>query len=426
LRIDVKLPIVCLAILLVTIIPIHAELPNSTPSNIEVLTYSDGVADVSISYQIDPTQAKASIQLIGYQYQTILVQDQDGLILDYTLQDKNMTVDTLGSTNINVSYTTPSLTSKSGTVWTINFTSPITTSITLPQGSTIVNLSSLPIEIKTVQDRPQLLLIPGNISIIYINDIYEPRSSALNALSNAQNYVNAIKEEGIKAPEADALLIEAQKAFENQDYTEAIKVAAQAERSADLAKSDFLLSSTQIEEASHSIEDAKIEQRTSGLDEAESLLHEASEDHENGEYDTAYTKALEAEIMANKAIKPPNNLPVYLGALVIVIIVITMFYIRSKKGPIVKSIKKQETKVNEIDLDMIFQNHRNLRMDDKEVIRFIVQSGGELFANEIRERFDLPRTSAWRLIRRLKGFGILEERKVGGQSLVSISRRYRK
>ena len=65
-------------------------------------------------------------------------------------------------------------------------------------------------------------------------------------------------------------------------------------------------------------------------------------------------------------------------------------------------------------------------MDDKEVVRYIAENRGELFANEIRERFDIPRTSLWRMIRRLKEKEILEERKVGGQSLVSIHRRYRK
>ena len=421
---SVKVATTCLALLLMTIPQISAETSFSSLVDLKVLTYSDGVVDVSMSYSIDPSQAKVYLQLLGTQFQTILVQDQDGLILDYETHGSNMTVDTLGSTNVNVSYTTSSLTAKSGTLWTISFTSPITMSITLPQSSTIVSLSSLPLEIKTLQDKPLLLMLPGNITISYINDVYEPRTTASNALSNAQDYVNSIKEEGLQAPEADSLLVEAQNALENGDYTEAIKLAAQAERSVDSVKSDFLLSSNKIEEASHSINDAKTAQRTSGLDEAESLLLEASNDHENGEYNNAYSKALEAEVLAEKATKPPDNLPMYLGILVIVVILITMVYIRSKKNPLEKP-PTTETKIDEVNLELIFQNHRNLRMDDKEVIRFIVQSGGELFANEIRERFDLPRTSAWRLIRRLKGFGILEERKVGGQSLVTISKRYR-
>ena len=64
-------------------------------------------------------------------------------------------------------------------------------------------------------------------------------------------------------------------------------------------------------------------------------------------------------------------------------------------------------------------------MGDREVVRYLAEFGGEAFAYEIRERFDLPRSSAWRLIRRLAGLEIVEEVKVGNQSLVKILEKYR-
>jgi len=60
------------------------------------------------------------------------------------------------------------------------------------------------------------------------------------------------------------------------------------------------------------------------------------------------------------------------------------------------------------------------------VLKYLAEYGGEAFANEIRERFDLPRTSGWRLIRRLERYEIVEERKLGGQSLISIKPEYRR
>ncbi len=74
-----------------------------------------------------------------------------------------------------------------------------------------------------------------------------------------------------------------------------------------------------------------------------------------------------------------------------------------------------------IDLDKILGEHKDLRMEDREVIKFIAESNGEAFASEIRNRFDLPRSSAWRLIRRLEGLEIVEETKIGNQSLIRIS-----
>jgi uncharacterized membrane protein len=64
-------------------------------------------------------------------------------------------------------------------------------------------------------------------------------------------------------------------------------------------------------------------------------------------------------------------------------------------------------------------------MDDKEVIRFLAQNRGETFAAEVRDRFDIPRTSLWRMIRRLEGEGIIEVATIGGQSLIRLDSSYR-
>jgi uncharacterized membrane protein len=76
-------------------------------------------------------------------------------------------------------------------------------------------------------------------------------------------------------------------------------------------------------------------------------------------------------------------------------------------------------------LDRLFEEHPQLRIDDKEVLRFIAESGGEIFAAELRERFKVPRTSLWRMIRRLEREEVVEVSSVGGQSLVKIGENYR-
>ncbi|MBM3292611.1 LPXTG cell wall anchor domain-containing protein, partial [Candidatus Bathyarchaeota archaeon] len=131
-----------------------------------------------------------------------------------------------------------------------------------------------------------------------------------------------------------------------------------------------------------------------------------------------------AKDLANTS-KADNNLIYIIIGLVVIIIVISYFYYKRK--PVEKpaiTIQKAE-KIN-IDVDYITNKNPELRMDDKEVIRFIAESGGEVFANEIRDRFEIPRTSAWRMIRRLISLGIVEEKKIGGQSLIKITEKYRK
>jgi uncharacterized membrane protein len=81
---------------------------------------------------------------------------------------------------------------------------------------------------------------------------------------------------------------------------------------------------------------------------------------------------------------------------------------------------KQET---EIDLDKIFNEH-DLKLEDREVLRFIADSQGEVFASEIRDRFEMPRSTTWRLIQRLKEREIIEEVMIGNQSLLRVSPQY--
>ncbi|TRO52643.1 hypothetical protein E2P71_07395 [Candidatus Bathyarchaeota archaeon] len=80
----------------------------------------------------------------------------------------------------------------------------------------------------------------------------------------------------------------------------------------------------------------------------------------------------------------------------------------------------------EIDLERLYKEHPELRMDDREVLKYLAENDGEAFAYDIRERFDIPRTSAWRMIQRLQRFEVVDERKIGGQSLIRIKEEYRR
>ena len=74
-----------------------------------------------------------------------------------------------------------------------------------------------------------------------------------------------------------------------------------------------------------------------------------------------------------------------------------------------------------IDVEKILASKPDLRPDDKEVLRFLAEVGGEAFEAELRSRFNLPKTSMWRTVRRLQREGLVGVKKVGGQNLVYIS-----
>lgn len=61
-----------------------------------------------------------------------------------------------------------------------------------------------------------------------------------------------------------------------------------------------------------------------------------------------------------------------------------------------------------------------LRLEDKEVLQFIAERGGKVLEAELRQRFLLPKSSTWRLVRRLERMGYVRVNKVGIQNEVEL------
>ncbi len=62
-----------------------------------------------------------------------------------------------------------------------------------------------------------------------------------------------------------------------------------------------------------------------------------------------------------------------------------------------------------------------LKVEEAEVVRFLKENNGRALEAELREAFpNIPRTTMWRLIKRLEKKGILRVRKVGLQNVVEL------
>ena len=61
--------------------------------------------------------------------------------------------------------------------------------------------------------------------------------------------------------------------------------------------------------------------------------------------------------------------------------------------------------------------------EDRAVLEFLAEKDGKVFEAEIRERFpDMPRTSFWRLIKRLEKLEIVEVKKIGLENQVILKK----
>ena len=108
---------------------------------------------------------------------------------------------------------------------------------------------------------------------------------------------------------------------------------------------------------------------------------------------------------------------------VVVAVIGTVAIIRSKQKtvkPILDKQLDQTTQTETIDTETIFKLKPDIREDDKEIVKFISNNGGEAFESELRKKFLQPRTTMWRAVKRLERNGIIEIEKKDLQNLVKL------
>ena len=400
--------------------------PYYTPTDLAVTVYSDGYTAVDYSADVDPTRPRVNVSLFGSLYIDILVEDQDGLLLGHSPDEGGLSIDTLGSISVLVTYFTQDLTSKSGQIWTFAILSPVDASIILPKDSTIMSLSSVPLSMSNIGENLLLTMPDGEIEVSYTIGVSGTRERAVAIINDAETTINNIKAENILIDNAEALLQQAKQALESGLFAEAEQLAEDAKDSALETQNQANSAFAEIEKARASITSAEDAGRTVGLDEAMDLLQQAEVTYQAGEYVQAEEFAKEAGFKAAEATKEEDlpkegGLPMmYIGAIALVFALAIGAFFLTRRGE-AEDIEAPA----KFDLDLLFEEHPHLRLDDKEVLRFLTESGGGVFAAELRERFNVPRTSLWRMIRRLEKEEVVEVASVGGQSLVKISQKYR-
>ncbi|MGY5151359.1 MAG: helix-turn-helix transcriptional regulator [Candidatus Nitrosopumilus sp. bin_6a] len=118
-----------------------------------------------------------------------------------------------------------------------------------------------------------------------------------------------------------------------------------------------------------------------------------------------------------------------IGGVVTAVVIGTVVITRSKQK-IVKPIQEQKstqpiqdqklTQTETIDTESIFKLKPDIREDDKEIVKFISNNGGEALESELRKKFLQPRTTMWRAVKRLERNGIIEIEKKDLQNLVKL------
>jgi uncharacterized membrane protein len=279
--------------------------------------------------------------------------------------------------------------------------------------ATITSIQPFPLSIGIVGETTTLTMPAGNVSIGYIIGVVGTKEHALAVINDAEEAVQELDSQGIKVDDSTSLLDAAWQAYLAENYVQAEELARDARVAAEDALEAASGASTSIELADSSIQAAVEAGRTSLTEEARTRLEQARALYDQGDYGGAAALAEEAQADA-EASRRPMGFGFALWAVPIGAVAVILFaYTRRGKAPTGEESPS-------VDLEATFQAFPGLRMDEREALRFIASKAEGVFVSELRDRFELPRSSTWRMVRRLEEMGVIETERVGRETFLRL------
>jgi uncharacterized membrane protein len=135
--------------------------------------YRDGTAHITQTLSVDELYAEINIPLLSESVENLIILDENQLAVDFQLKTTNLTILTLGASQISIEYDTVALTNKQAEVWTLLLNSPYNLTLSLPQNSTIIYLNQVPNIIDTANNELSLSLNSNQWEISYILPLQE-------------------------------------------------------------------------------------------------------------------------------------------------------------------------------------------------------------------------------------------------------------
>ena len=360
----VRMPIIALGFVVLAIgMPIQSSL--SALRTIDFIIYQDGSTHVFYQTEADSLSPDFTVKLFGDTIENFVAQDENGLLLETNMKDNIATIETFGASSLTIDYDTHDLVSKDGKIWSFTVDAPLEHTVLMPKNTVIVGINTIPQSIEIIDEQSHLLLPLGHTEISYSFGISGSAQTALDVINDARNSIEQIKNNGIQTPLADTKLDEALTAYDNGRFTDATDLANEAKNLA-------------------------IQEQTS-----------------TNQYNSTSS----------------NSIIIIIG--VVAAAIASAVILKRRKNIVIKETlavtsKQEKTVYQTLDKETIFVLRPNLRDDDKELISFIVDNGGQAYESELRKKFLQPRTTMWRAVKRLEREGIVEIEKKESQNLVKL------
>ena len=364
--------------LLLSITATAAQETDYHVESTDIQIYRDGLVRVTQIVSVDETIAAISLPLLGSSVSNYIVLDENQTVLDYEdPESNNLTILTLGATTVSIQYDTHSLTLKHGEVWTFIVDTPYNITVQLPEESTVVYLSETPTEIDMENNR--LTLFPSQWEINYVIPLNPPADFQISDLTVTPAEVKAGEEVNISVKVTNI-------GGQTGSYTVSLIVNQTTEQTKEVTLAAGASTTAEFKITKQKLGTYNIE--VEGLTDELTVSEDAP--NNGGSSDSFPIEYIAVALVAVAAI------------------VVVVFFLLKKRKPNAEKIVKL---------------HPQLNKEEQDVIQFLAENEGKAFESQIRERFpEIPRTSLWRLVRRLEKLDIIKVKKIGLENQVELKK----
>jgi uncharacterized membrane protein len=336
----------------------------------ELTVYRDGLVHVAQTLSVNETFPSVTLTLLHSSVENMVVVDENDTALDYDITETNITVYSLGATAVALEYDTTALTYKEAEVWTLNLDAPYNLTVYLPEDATLLFISDMPASIETQDRKLVLTLWPNSWEISYVLPIASLPDFRVSNLS-------------VTPPEVTP--------------GEEVTILATASNVGGGAGSHTAV--LRINGATEATETVTLEGGQSTT-----VSFQVTRNHP-GSYNIELDGLTDTFTVREASLIPPEYAVL---VVVLAVVCVGLVLLLRRRKP---SAKK------------FLGAHPHLRQEDRDVIQFLEDNGGKAFESEIREKFpNMPRTSLWRLVRRLEKMEIVTVKRIGLQNQVELKK----
>lgn len=429
---------------------------------------SNGDSIVQYDLRLKSNTSEITLPLIGGNINEILVRNYLSKYLAYTFNSvtNEIKINSQNESQIRITYQTPDLVNKQEREWSFLIDSAFPFTVKLPNDAVVTNLGEQsPSLIRKLGGQNLLSFDKGRISIDYVIGYAGTREQATISINSAELDLAKAESEhlGINLGSVKDILLNAKTALNQSNFIDAERLATNASDLSSTITESFEVSKEMMSNATRKIE--VFQDMNVDTSQASEFVSKSNIEFSQGNY----PKAIEYATLALNSLDVPRQEQPFLYSSTAYLLLIPLavsfgFFIlrkyKRKSNPQVQDAVNKNDPYNSDNQTNIYKENSfieqqspgeeqtntevtpeksnlqnfvsdairqkgNLKPEEKDILLYISEKEGAAFEGEIRNKFILPKTSLWRLIKRLERENLIEVTKIGGQNLIKLKLSYK-